>query len=118
VRVDVGRRLDGDSVGVSREYDLVDVADHPERCCERVLYLFVIKEQNHHFLILIPLSEVCTTFFLPKFKFKNTLFSLGMFKYTYERQDIIQIALKTLPGEGERRKKGFSDLGLSLHVII
>jgi hypothetical protein len=26
------------------------------------------------------------------------LFSLGMFTYTYERQDIIQIALKRLPG--------------------
>jgi hypothetical protein len=33
-----------------------------------------------------------------------SLFSLGMFTYTYERQDIIQIALKILPG-GERRKK-------------
>jgi hypothetical protein len=29
-----------------------------------------------------------------------SLFSLGMFTYTYERQDIIQIALKTLPGGG------------------
>jgi hypothetical protein len=28
-----------------------------------------------------------------KLKFKNTLFSLGI-TYTYERQDIIQIALK------------------------
>jgi hypothetical protein len=28
------------------------------------------------------------------------LFSLGMFTYTYERQDIIQIALKRLPGGG------------------
>jgi hypothetical protein len=27
-----------------------------------------------------------------------SLFSLGMFTYTYERQDIIQIALKRLPG--------------------
>jgi hypothetical protein len=26
-----------------------------------------------------------------------TLFSLGMFTYTYERHDIIQIALKRLP---------------------
>jgi hypothetical protein len=40
-----------------------------------------------------------------KFKFKNTLFSLGMFTYTYERQDIMQIALKGLSGGGERRKK-------------
>jgi hypothetical protein len=29
---------------------------------------------------------------------QNTLFSLGMFTYTYERQDIIQIPLKRLPG--------------------
>jgi hypothetical protein len=29
---------------------------------------------------------------------QNTLFSLGMLTYTYERQDIIQIALKSLPG--------------------
>jgi hypothetical protein len=28
-----------------------------------------------------------------------------MFTYTYERQDIIQIVLKRLPGGGERRKK-------------
>jgi hypothetical protein len=34
-----------------------------------------------------------------------SLFSLGMFTYTYERQDITQIALKKLPGGGERRKK-------------
>jgi hypothetical protein len=31
---------------------------------------------------------------------QNTLFSLGMLTYTYERQDIIQIALKRLPGGG------------------
>jgi hypothetical protein len=38
-----------------------------------------------------------------------------MFTYTYERQDIIQIALKRLPGGGERRrKKGLSDLALLL----
>jgi hypothetical protein len=36
--------------------------------------------------------------------FKNTLISLGMFTYTYERQGMIQIALKRLPGE-ERRTK-------------
>jgi hypothetical protein len=38
---------------------------------------------------------------------QHSLFSLGMFTYTYERQDIIQIALKRLPrkGWGERRKK-------------
>jgi hypothetical protein len=48
-----------------------------------------------------------------------SLFSLGMFTYTYERQDIIQIALKRLPGEGERcKKKGLSDLVLLLHIII
>jgi hypothetical protein len=41
-----------------------------------------------------------------------SLFSLGMFTYTYE--------LKRLPrGGGERRKKkGLSDLALPLHVII
>jgi hypothetical protein len=31
---------------------------------------------------------------------QNNLFSLGMLTYTYERQDIIQIALKRLPGGG------------------
>jgi hypothetical protein len=33
----------------------------------------------------------------PKVKSQYSLFSLGMFTYTYERQDIIQIALKRLP---------------------
>jgi hypothetical protein len=33
-------------------------------------------------------------------KTHNTLFSLGNLTYTYERQDIIQIALKRLPGGG------------------
>jgi hypothetical protein len=33
-----------------------------------------------------------------RIKNQNTLFSLGM--VTYERQDIIQIALKRLPGGG------------------
>jgi hypothetical protein len=41
-----------------------------------------------------------------------------MFTYTYERQDVIQIALKRLPGGKERRKKGLSDLALPLYVII
>jgi hypothetical protein len=52
-----------------------------------------------------------------KFKFKNTLFCLGI-TYTYERQDIIQIAFKWLPGGGSAVKKGLSDLALPLHVII
>jgi hypothetical protein len=34
-----------------------------------------------------------------------SLFSLGMYIYTYERQDITQIALKRLPGGVEGRKK-------------
>jgi hypothetical protein len=50
--------------------------------------------------------------------FKNTSFGLVMFTYTYERQVIIQIALKRLPGGGECQKKGLSDLALPLHVII
>jgi hypothetical protein len=33
-----------------------------------------------------------------KVKDKNTLFNLGMVTYSYERQDIIQFALKRLPG--------------------
>jgi hypothetical protein len=33
--------------------------------------------------------------------------SLGMFTYTYERPNIIQILLKGLPGEGKCRKKNF-----------
>jgi hypothetical protein len=39
------------------------------------------------------------------FKSQYSLFSLGMFTYTYEFQHVIQIALKRLTGEGERRKK-------------
>jgi hypothetical protein len=39
-----------------------------------------------------------------------------MFTYTYERQDIIQIALKRLPER--RKKKGLSDLALPLHVEL
>jgi hypothetical protein len=42
-----------------------------------------------------------------------------MLTYTYERQDIIQIALTRLPGEGESAvKKAMSDLALPLHVKI
>jgi hypothetical protein len=39
-------------------------------------------------------------FFAVKVKSQSqySLFSLGMFTYTYEHQDIIQIALKRLPG--------------------
>jgi hypothetical protein len=33
-----------------------------------------------------------------KIKVKNTLFNLGMVTYSYERQDLIQFALKRLPG--------------------
>jgi hypothetical protein len=43
-----------------------------------------------------------------RIKNQNTLFSLlGMLTYTYERQDIIQIALKRLPegGGGSALKK-------------
>jgi hypothetical protein len=35
-----------------------------------------------------------------RIKNQNTLFSLGMLTYTYDRQEIIQIALKRLPGGG------------------
>jgi hypothetical protein len=43
-----------------------------------------------------------------------------MFTYTYERQDIIQIALKRLPGGRERRKKkGLSDQkNIVTHFVI
>jgi hypothetical protein len=44
------------------------------------------------------------------------LFSLGMFTYTYERQNIKQIALKRLPGGGERRKK--KDLFVVITLLI
>jgi hypothetical protein len=40
-------------------------------------------------------------------KVKVNIVNSVMFTYTYERQDIIQIALKRLPGGGERRKKRF-----------
>jgi hypothetical protein len=51
-----------------------------------------------------------------KFKFKNTLFSLGMFTYTYERQDIIPIALIRLP---ERRKnEGLIVMSIGVWIII
>jgi hypothetical protein len=36
-----------------------------------------------------------------------SLFSLGMFTYTYERQDIIQIGFKRVPGGGSAVKKRF-----------
>jgi hypothetical protein len=43
---------------------------------------------------------------------RNTLFSLDMLTYTYERQDIIQIALKKLPGgRGSAVKKKFVRFG-------
>jgi hypothetical protein len=40
-----------------------------------------------------------------RIKNQNTLFCLGIFTYTYECQDIIQIALKRLPAGRKRRKK-------------
>jgi hypothetical protein len=59
--------------------------------------------------------------FLMVITVQYSLFSLGMFTYTYERQDIIKIALKRLPGGGERRKKkGLSDkmlFLLSMYVL-
>jgi hypothetical protein len=41
-----------------------------------------------------------------------------MLTYTYERQDIIQISLKRLPGGEECCKKGLLDLALPLHIKI
>jgi hypothetical protein len=38
---------------------------------------------------------------------KNSLISLDMFTYTCERPNIIQFALKGLPGRGKCRKKNF-----------
>jgi hypothetical protein len=49
---------------------------------------------------------------LEPFNFKFSLFSLGMFIYKCERPNIIQIALKRLPGGGVYRKKTLSDLVL------
>jgi hypothetical protein len=40
-----------------------------------------------------------------------------MFTYTYERQDIIQIAFKRLPGGGRAVKKRLSDLALALNRL-
>jgi hypothetical protein len=62
--------------------------------------------------------EYSSGFARSKIKIKNTLFSLGMFTYTYERQVIIQIALKRLSGGGSAVKKGLSDLALPLNVVI
>jgi hypothetical protein len=39
-----------------------------------------------------------------KVNVKYTLFSLGMVTYSYERQDIIQFALKRLPGYSAVKK--------------
>jgi hypothetical protein len=40
-----------------------------------------------------------------------------MLQYPLEREDIIQIAFKSLPGGGKCRKKKFvSDLALLIHV--
>jgi hypothetical protein len=47
---------------------------------------------NNKFLVTHPMNDQTQT------QTQNTLFSLGMLTYTYERQDIIQIALKRLPG--------------------
>jgi hypothetical protein len=62
-------------------------------------------------------TGVCLISCTRAFKFKNTLFSLGMFTYTYERQDITLIALKRLPGGRECRKKRFVRFS-PLHVTI
>jgi hypothetical protein len=47
--------------------------------------------------------------FIVKVIVKYTLFNLGMIIYSYERQDIIQFALKRLHSK-------LSDLALPLHV--
>jgi hypothetical protein len=50
-----------------------------------------VASKDTHLLLLH------THYLLFKFKLKYTLFSLGMLTYQYERQGIIQIALKRLP---------------------
>jgi hypothetical protein len=49
-------------------------------------------------------GNISSTFFL-KSQSQYSLFSLVIFTYTYERQYIIQIALKRLPGRGGAPKK-------------
>jgi hypothetical protein len=53
-----------------------------------------------HFYMKQLKVHTCHTFefYLFKDKFKNTLFSLSMVTFSYERQDIIQFALKRLLG--------------------
>jgi hypothetical protein len=51
-----------------------------------------------------------------KIKVKDTLFNLGMVTYSYERQDIIQFALKRHRKGDSAVKKTLSDLALPLHV--
>jgi hypothetical protein len=50
-------------------------------------------------------------------KFKNSLFALSMFTYTFERVNTIQIAFKGLPRGVSAVIKTLSDLALPLHVV-
>jgi hypothetical protein len=64
------------------------------------------------YLLYVTLSRFGTGCICNRYRSQSqySLFSLVMFTYKYERQDIIQIALKRLPGGGERLKKKVSPI--------
>jgi hypothetical protein len=64
---------------------------------EIIFYLSAVHFASSNF------GNMCVS----RVKGQNSLFSLCMLTYTYELQDIIQLALKRLPGEGEFSKKRF-----------
>jgi hypothetical protein len=65
---------------------------------QNLLYrLFVLQNA---FAVVRPAADRKNNYRIFQTQTQNTLFSLGMLTYTYERQDIIQIALKRLPGGG------------------
>jgi hypothetical protein len=57
-----------------------------------------MRERAYNFSVHFRDGRGAHTVFKVKVKVKNTLFNLGMVTYSYERQDIIQYALKRLPG--------------------
>jgi hypothetical protein len=72
-------------------------------------HLVYVKDSNKNQLVIITAGRSSYEITLKSSQSQYSLFSLGMFTYTYvyERQDIIQIALKRLPGGGESRKKKY-----------
>jgi hypothetical protein len=70
--------------------------------CFSIYSMYVFRKQKYVSMYIYPLSRIRNTSlvsaYFVKVKVKNTLFNLGMVTYSYECQDIIQFALKRLPG--------------------